>query len=85
ILCAALPFFRGYISDREQALFVSLRGKRWFVSGDLARQDADGCYTILGRTDRMININGSRVDPAEVEAAMKKAFPVSQAAAKAFS
>lgn len=85
ILCAALPFFRGYISDREQASFVSFRRKRWFVSGDLARRDADGCYTILGRTDRMININGSRVDPAEVEAAMKKAFPVPQAAAKAFS
>ncbi|MCR5135977.1 MAG: AMP-binding protein [Oscillospiraceae bacterium] len=85
ILCAALPFFRGYVSDREQTPFVFLRGKRWFVSGDLARQDADGCYTILGRTDRMINLNGNRVDPAEVESAFKKAFPVSQAAAKPFS
>ncbi len=85
ILCAQLPFFRGYVSDQVQAPLVSLRGKHWFVSGDLARQDADGRYTILGRTDRMININGNRVDPAEVEAAMKKAFPVSQAAAKAFS
>ena len=85
ILCAALPFFRGYISEQERAPFVSVGGKRWFVSGDFACRDGNGCYTIRGRTDKMININGNRIDPAEVETAMKKTLPEAQAAAKAFS
>ena len=85
ILCAELPFFRGYVSEPKQSPFVSLGGRRWFVSGDLARRDENGCYTILGRTDKMININGNRIDPSEVEAAMKKAFPITQATAKAFT
>lgn len=85
ILCVVLPFFRGYISEREREPFVSLKGKRWYVSGDLAQRDGSGRYSICGRTDRLININGNRIDPAEVETAVKKALPESQAAAKAFS
>ncbi len=38
---------------------------------DLGRRDADGRLTITGRTSLFINTAGNKVDPAEVEAALR--------------
>jgi acyl-coenzyme A synthetase/AMP-(fatty) acid ligase len=43
-----------------------LRGG-WFLTGDLARQDADGLVTLVGRCKAMINVAGNKVFPEEVE------------------
>jgi len=44
---------------------------RIYATGDLARMTEDGLFVILGRKDRMLNINGLRVEPIEVEAAIR--------------
>ena len=43
---------------------------RIFRTGDLTRESDDGVLTVLGRKDRMVKINGIRVEPAEVEQAI---------------
>jgi len=42
----------------------------WFLTGDMARMDANGHITYLGRDDDMMNAGGYRVSPLEVEAAL---------------
>lgn len=53
--------------------------KRVHRTGDLARITQDGVVVILGRKDRMAQINGQRVEPAEVEAALRAAPGVTEA------
>ena len=45
-------------------------GARLYRTGDLVRQRADGSLEHLGRTDHQVKINGVRIEPAEVEAAL---------------
>jgi amino acid adenylation domain-containing protein len=45
-------------------------GARAFRTGDLGRRGLDGALEICGRADRQVKINGVRVEPAEVEAAL---------------
>ncbi|TWG79863.1 fatty-acyl-CoA synthase, partial [Cupriavidus gilardii J11] len=42
----------------------------WFRSGDLARRDADGCITVVGRNKDMIISGGENIYPAEIENAL---------------
>jgi acyl-coenzyme A synthetase/AMP-(fatty) acid ligase len=46
--------------------------RRIYRTGDLARCDSDGVFVVLGRRDRMLNINGQRVEPAEIEAVLRR-------------
>jgi acyl-coenzyme A synthetase/AMP-(fatty) acid ligase len=48
------------------------RTRRIYRTGDLARCDHEGVFVLLGRADRMTNINGQRVEPAEVESALRR-------------
>ncbi|WP_327152156.1 acetate--CoA ligase [Nocardia sp. NBC_01329] len=42
----------------------------WYLSGDLARRDADGYYWFIGRADDVIKSAGHLVGPFEVESAL---------------
>jgi amino acid adenylation domain-containing protein len=57
-----------FISDP----FSSQPGGRMYRTGDLARWRADGVLEYLGRQDRQVKIGGVRVEPGEVEAAMRE-------------
>ena len=46
-------------------------GKRYAVPGDLARLEADGSVTLLGRGSTCVNTGGEKVFPEEVEGALK--------------
>ena len=62
--------------EEDQAAF---RGE-WFVSGDLARQDAKGFLWLHGRNDDLMNAGGYRVSPLDVEAALARHPAVAEVA-----
>lgn len=55
-------------------------GTRMYDTGDLATADPDGCLTFFGRADGQVKIRGVRVEPAEVEQALRAGGLVRQAA-----
>lgn len=57
----------------EQSL-VSIRGRTWFKTGDLAEVDHDGYFFIRGRRKDMIIVGGENVYAAEVEGVLA-AYP----------
>ncbi len=86
-MCVYLPFFRGYHSlpEENERAFTILRGKRFYRTADYASLDKEGRYTILGRIDEMVKINGNRVELTEVENAVKKALGTEFCAVRAFA
>ena len=60
--------FAGYWND-PAATAATIRDG-WLHTGDIAMQDEDGCYTILGRSKEMFISGGENVYPAEVESAL---------------
>lgn len=52
---------------------------RTYRTGDIARFHPDGVFVVLGRKDRMLKINGQRVEPGEVEAALRRSPEVAEA------
>ena len=63
----------GYLGDpvKTAETFVEVDGTRYVIPGDLARVEADGSVTLLGRGSQSINSGGEKVFPEEVEAAVK--------------
>ena len=51
--------------------FASAPGARMYRSGDLVRHRPDGTLVYLGRVDRQLKIRGYRVEPGDVEAAIR--------------
>ena len=68
----------GYLDAPEATAARFRRG--WFLTGDMARMEADGALTFLGRGDDMMNAGGYRVAPAEVEAALSAHPEIAEAA-----
>ncbi len=54
--------------------------RRIHHTGDIARCTEDGVYIILGRQDRMLKLNGQRIEPGEIEAALRACDGVADAA-----
>ncbi|MGE5292837.1 MAG: acyl-CoA synthetase [Micromonosporaceae bacterium] len=63
----------GYYNDPQKTAetYVTIDGKRWLLSGDLATVETDGTIAILGRGSLCINTGGEKVFPEEVEATLK--------------
>jgi len=60
--------FRGYLHDEERYRKCFAGG--WYLTGDLARRDADGYFWFVGRADDIIKTSGHMVGPFEVESAL---------------
>ncbi|MDO4219227.1 MAG: non-ribosomal peptide synthetase [Synergistaceae bacterium] len=69
-ICYRNPYFRGYLNLSERNADIFRNG--YVRSGDMAKILPDGNFLILGRSDDMVKINGNRVEPAEIEVAVKK-------------
>jgi len=51
----------------------------WYLTGDLARRDADGYYWFVGRSDDLIKSSGHLIGPFEVESALMEHPAVAEA------
>ncbi|MET0403136.1 MAG: amino acid adenylation domain-containing protein, partial [Cystobacter sp.] len=68
----------GYLNDPEMTAkkFVTvaegpLAGQRLYRTGDLGKRDPQGELLYLGRLDRQIKVRGVRIEPGEVEVALR--------------
>jgi acetyl-CoA synthetase len=71
--------FRGYLGD--EARYRACFADGWYLTGDLARRDADGYYWFVGRKDDVIKSAGHLIGPFEVESALLEHPAVAEAAA----
>ena len=53
----------------------------YYVAGDSATVDADGCFWILGRLDDVVNVSGHRLSTIEIESALVADETVAEAGA----
>ena len=70
----------GYSECREDLARGDERNGR-LVTGDMAKRDADGYYTIVGRKKRFLKVFGNRVNLDELERIIAGAFPGLECAA----
>ncbi|MFI5317084.1 MAG: acetate--CoA ligase [Myxococcota bacterium] len=70
--------FRGYLHDDERYRKCFAGG--WYLSGDLARRDADGYFWFVGRADDVIKSSGHLIGPFEVESLLMEHPAVVEAA-----
>jgi acetyl-CoA synthetase len=69
--------FRGYLHEDERYHKCFRDG--WYLSGDLAKRDADGYYWFVGRADDVIKSAGHLIGPFEVESALMEHPAVAEA------
>ena len=62
-----------FVADPEHRDAVLYR------TGDLARRRADGAFDFLGRQDRQVKIDGKRVEPGEIEDALRRVGAIANA------
>jgi acetyl-CoA synthetase len=70
--------FHGYLGDEERYRRCFAGG--WYLTGDLAKRDADGYFWFVGRIDDVIKSSGHLIGPFEVESALLEHPAVAEAA-----
>ena len=77
---------RGYVEGPELTAerfvpdsFTGEPGARLYRTGDVVRWRADGRLDFLGRVDAQVKVNGVRIEPGEVEAALRELVGARQA------
>jgi acetyl-CoA synthetase len=68
---------RAYLGEPER--FRKCFAGGWYLTGDLARRDADGYYWFVGRADDVIKSSGHLIGPFEVESALLEHPAVAEA------
>lgn len=78
VYLGGFPLARGYLGapGRSATRFVAdpfspVPGARMYATGDLARRRPGGAVEFVGRVDAQLKVRGHRVEPAEVEAALR--------------
>lgn len=87
IVVSGAAVARGYLgapaATAERFLpdpFSEIPGARMYRTGDLARRLPGGALVFAGRRDEQLCVRGHRIEPAEVETALRAAGPVADAA-----
>ncbi|MCX7897312.1 MAG: acetate--CoA ligase [Rhodocyclaceae bacterium] len=69
--------FRGYLGMEER--YRQCFAGDWYLSGDLAKRDADGYFWFVGRRDDVIKSAGHLIGPFEVESVLMEHPAVAEA------
>lgn len=69
--------FRGYLHEGERYRKCFAAG--WYLTGDLAKKDADGYFWFVGRADDVIKSAGHLIGPFEVESTLMEHPAVAEA------
>jgi acetyl-CoA synthetase len=69
--------FRGYLNEPQR--YAKCFAGGWYMSGDLARRDADGWFWFVGRADDVIKSAGHLIGPFEVESCLMEHPSVAEA------
>lgn len=69
---------RAYL--HEEARDAKCFAGGWYLTGDLALRDADGCFRFVGRADDLIKSSGHLIGPFEIESALIAHPAVAEAA-----
>jgi acetyl-CoA synthetase len=69
--------FRAYLGQDER--YRKCFADDWYLTGDLAKRDADGYYWFVGRADDVIKSAGHLIGPFEVESALMEHPAVAEA------
>jgi fatty-acyl-CoA synthase len=69
-LCLRGPHVCGGYWNNPEATALAIDADGWFHTGDLAKRDEEGFFTIAGRKKDMIISGGVNVYPAEIEATL---------------
>jgi acetyl-CoA synthetase len=69
--------FRGYLHADERYRKCFAGG--WYLTGDLARRDADGYFWFVGRADDVIKSSGHLIGPFEVESTLLEHEAIAEA------
>jgi acetyl-CoA synthetase len=69
--------FRGYLHEEER--YRKCFAGDWYLTGDLAKQDADGYFWFVGRADDVIKSAGHLIGPFEVESALMEHPAIAEA------
>lgn len=67
-ICFKTPYVRGYLHQK-----AAPPAERVFHTKDAGKMDSDGNMILVGRIDEMFKVSGYRIEPAEVEKAVKSA------------
>lgn len=72
---------KGYLNNPEKtnAAFFEKAGQRFYHSGDLVTQAADGLLFYKGRTDFQVKMHGYRIELEEIDHHLGQLAPVKQA------
>jgi len=69
--------FRGYLNN--EARYLKSFAGDLYLTGDLAKRDADGYFWFIGRADDVIKSSGHLIGPFEVESALMEHAAVAEA------
>jgi amino acid adenylation domain-containing protein len=88
LYAGGLGLASGYLGDAAQsaAKFIAdpmQAGAVLYETGDMARRRPDGNLDFLGRRDRQVKIDGKRVEPGEIEEALRQCRGVADAVVSA--
>ncbi|SFJ25960.1 long-chain fatty acid--CoA ligase [Thermoflavimicrobium dichotomicum] len=81
VIVSGPQVLKGYWNrpKENQESFVTIEGKSFFRTGDIAKYDEEGYFFMVDRIKRMINASGYKVWPTEVESILYKHPAVQQA------